>query len=106
MRIRFNQQINIAPNATTTGTLGSQITTYGTKAAAYANVQPLSSAYTRAEYGTRADRIRQVFLSVGTVIHEGYGVWLPGESASDPPWVVIGVSEWATHTEARIERRG
>lgn len=102
---RFIQVVQIAPNTTATGSLGSQIATYGTKVSVSATVQPLSSERVRAEYGTRADRIRQMFLPVGTVVKEGYGVWLAGENTANPPWVVISVSEWQTHTEARIERR-
>lgn len=99
------QTIQIAPNTSASGSLGSKTTTYGTKVSVSATVQPISSQHVRAEYGTRADRIRQAFLPVGTVIHEGYGVWLAGENAANPPWVVISVAEWSTHTEARIERR-
>lgn len=100
----LTETINIAPRTTTTGALGSKIASYGAKVAHAAHVQPLSSSHVRAEYGARADRMRQLFLDTSTA-KEGDGVWLAGESANDPPWIVISVAEWGKHTELRIERR-
>lgn len=102
---RYMQTISIAPHTTVTGSLGSVTASYGTKVTHKADVQPLSSAMIRAEYGERADRIRTVYMLNPVTIEERDGVWLEGESAASPPWIVISVSAWKAHTEARIERR-
>jgi hypothetical protein len=102
---RYFELIIIAPLTAVMGTLGSKVASFGASTYVNADVQPISSDRIRAEYGERADRIRQMFMPLGTVVHEGDGVWLAGELGASPLWRVISVANWKTHVEARIERR-
>lgn len=102
---RYFETIKVAPLTEVTGALGSNTAAYGTKVSVLADVQPVSSAAIRAEYGERADRIRQMFMPLGTSVSIGDGVWLAADTLTDPPWRVVSVSQWKTHVEANIERR-
>jgi len=104
--MKGKQTVKIIAPSVTTGAIGSKITSFaGTPASVLATVQPLSSDRAIAEYGTRADRMKLLILPVGTVIAEGYGVWLAADSTSLPPWRCVFVSAWSTQVEAHIERR-
>lgn len=85
--------------------MGSVIVTWtDTPLSIGAAVQPLSASYLRAEYGERADRMKLIILPNGAYT-AGDGVWLTGENAALPPWLVISVAQWLDLTALTIEKR-
>jgi hypothetical protein len=96
---------HLAPTQTT-GSLGSVTVSWvGTPLSIQGIVQPLSSSHARAEYGERADRMKLIMLQNGDY-EIGDGVWLEGELATNPPWIIISVSPWLDLTSLTIEKRG
>ena len=95
---------HLAPTLST-GSMGSVIVTWeGKPDEAYGDVQPVSSAAMRTEYGERADRMRLVILPNGAYA-VGDGVWLDGENTANPPWLIVSVAAWQDLTALTIEKR-
>jgi len=95
---------HLAPTLST-GSMGSKTVTWtGKPAEAYGDVQPVSSAAMRTEYGERADRMRLCILPNGSYAI-GDGIWLGDEATTDPPWLIVSVSKWQDLTSLTIEMR-
>ena len=102
---RREQAIKWLTPTLSTGSMGSVTVTWtGTPATVHGDVQPVSSAAMRTEYGERADRMRLVILPNGAYA-VGDGVWLDGEATTDPPWLIVSVSKWQELTSLTIEKR-
>lgn len=102
---RREQAIKWLTPTLSTGSMGSVTVTWaGTPATANGDVQPVSSAAMRTEYGERADRMRLVILPNGAYV-VGDGIWLDGENTANPPWLIVSVAAWQDLTALTIEKR-
>ena len=102
---RREQAIKWLTPTLSTGSMGSVTVTWtGTPATVYGDVQPVSSAAMRTEYGERADRMRLVILP-NCAYAVGDGIWLDGENTANPPWLIVSVAAWQDLTALTIEKR-
>lgn len=103
---RREQVIKILAPTVSTGSAGSKVTTWvGTAADVKADVQPISSSARIEEYGQRIDNMRLAIVQVGTLAEIGWGVWLAGESAASPPWIIVSKAEWSGLINLVIEKK-
>lgn len=101
---RREQTIKIIAPIITTGSMGSKTVSWaGTPVSADADVQPISSASARAEYGERADNMRLVILPNDITANLGDGILLEGESGT--PWIIVGKASWYDLQNLTIEKR-
>jgi len=108
MLTRLQQTISLLAPTLATGSLGSKTNTWtGTKTTVKATVQPLSSKLAVAQYGERSATMKQAFVPLGTACDVNYGVWLDGETLTDPPkWKIAAPpAVWSTHISLVLERR-
>lgn len=97
------QSVQYAKKTTTTNAIGEETPGWGTKTSLSVFPAPLSDRLSVEMYGERVSAMKALIFGEGA-IDKGDGVWLPGETQTEPLWKVVSIDIWPMHRRAVIER--
>ena len=97
------QSVQYAKRTTTTNAIGEETPGWGTKTSLSVFPAPMSDRLSVEMYGERVSAMKALIFGGGNIA-KGDGVWLDGETASEPLWKVISIDAWPMHRRAVIER--
>lgn len=97
------QSVQYAKRTTTTNAIGEETPGWGTKSSLSAFPAPMSDRLSVEMYGERASAMKALIFDDGNIA-KGDGVWLGGETATEPLWKVVSIDIWPMHRRAVIER--
>ena len=97
------QSVQYAKRTNTTNSIGEQIQGWGTKSTLSVFPAPMSDRLSVMMDGERVSAMKALIFGDGNIA-KGDGVWLDGETASEPLWKVISIDIWPMHRRAVIER--
>jgi hypothetical protein len=97
------QSVQYAKRTTVKNAIGEEAPGWGTKSSLSVFPAPMSDRLSVEMYGERVSAMKALIFGDGNIA-KGDGVWLAGETASEPLWKVISIDIWPMHRRAVIER--
>jgi hypothetical protein len=95
--------VKYAKRTTTTNAIGEITQGWGTKSNLSVFPAPMSDRLSVEMYGERVSAMKALIFGDGN-IGKGDGVWLDGETQTEPLWKVVSIDTWPMHGRAVIER--
>lgn len=97
------QTVQYATKTTTKNAIGEIVETWGSKTNLSVHMSPVSDRLSVEMYGERVTAMKSLIFDTGS-IERGDGVWLTGETGTEPVWRVVSLENWPMHSKATIER--
>jgi hypothetical protein len=105
-QLRYQITVQFSRLMPASDSVGDKTEAYSaTKQSAAGSAHPVTSKLAVEMYGQRIVKMKLLILTSGDAMQEGDGVWLPGETASTPPWRCVSAPPYTFHQNAIIERR-
>lgn len=96
--------VQYAKKTITKNAIGETVETWGSKTNLSAHMSPVSDRLSVEMFGERVTAMKSLIFDGGS-IERGDGVWLTGETDTEPVWRVVSLETWPMHSKATIERQ-